>query len=311
MSVPPDCAMQGPTALAALDGILRNLSLRCQVFFRGQLCDSWSLDTSGSGHVNFHVVCKGLGWLRLPGWAEPQRVMPGDVIVLPNDSRHQLASVPDLPVRFGASTIERQVPMGQDSQGTSLVCGYVLMDSRNFGLIFAAMPSCLIIRAEQDKSGFLRSLVNLLFAQASNPLSNSTAVIDRLAEVLILHVIGHVAITEPGSSGLLASLHDPRLSAAMCAVIESPQQEWSIDALASLTHLSRSAFTTHFSAVVGKAPIEFLRSWRMQLANRWLQVDRLCVAEVAERCGYRSEAAFAKAYKRETGLGPGAMRRVF
>jgi len=33
------------------------------------------------------------------------------------------------------------------------------------------------------------------------------------------------------------------------------------------------------------------------------------VPEVAERCGYRSEAAFARAFKRIMGYGPGEARR--
>jgi AraC-like DNA-binding protein len=34
------------------------------------------------------------------------------------------------------------------------------------------------------------------------------------------------------------------------------------------------------------------------------------VGELAARLGYRSEAAFARAFKRETGMPPGAVRRL-
>jgi AraC family transcriptional activator of mtrCDE len=33
------------------------------------------------------------------------------------------------------------------------------------------------------------------------------------------------------------------------------------------------------------------------------------VLAVAERCGYRSDAAFAKVFKKHMGVGPGAVRR--
>ena len=74
--------------------------------------------------------------------------------------------------------------------------------------------------------------------------------------------------------------------------------------------MSRSSFAERFNALVGKTPMEFLSEWRMQLARRWLEQDRLAVVDVAERCGYLSEAAFSKAFKRITGVGPGEFRRT-
>ena len=53
-------------AKQALNEILRRISFRAEVFYRGQLCDSWALDTSGTGNVNFHIVCHGGCWLHLP-----------------------------------------------------------------------------------------------------------------------------------------------------------------------------------------------------------------------------------------------------
>jgi len=37
--------------------------------------------------------------------------------------------------------------------------------------------------------------------------------------------------------------------------------------------------------------------------------DKLTVAEVAGRLGYASQASFSRAFKRHTGLAPGAVRR--
>jgi AraC-like DNA-binding protein len=48
----------------------------------------------------------------------------------------------------------------------------------------------------------------------------------------------------------------------------------------------------------------------MHLARRWLETEQPSVLEVAERCGYQSEAAFSKAFKRMTGVGPGEYRRI-
>jgi AraC-like DNA-binding protein len=60
---------------------------------------------------------------------------------------------------------------------------------------------------------------------------------------------------------------------------------------------------------LGQPPLGYLTAWRMQLANDWLQ-DGATVLDVALRCGYQTEAAFHRAFKRHTGLTPGLVRRA-
>jgi AraC-like DNA-binding protein len=47
----------------------------------------------------------------------------------------------------------------------------------------------------------------------------------------------------------------------------------------------------------------------MQLAARRLREDGASLAEVAQESGYRSEAAFSRAFKQWTGRPPGVVRR--
>jgi AraC-like DNA-binding protein len=55
--------------------------------------------------------------------------------------------------------------------------------------------------------------------------------------------------------------------------------------------------------------MQYLTRWRMDLATTWLREENATIAELAERLGYRSEAAFSRAYKRIVGVSPGATRR--
>ena len=47
----------------------------------------------------------------------------------------------------------------------------------------------------------------------------------------------------------------------------------------------------------------------MHLALHALQTEDVTVAELAHRLGYRSEAAFARAFKRVVGAAPGGVGR--
>jgi AraC-like DNA-binding protein len=73
--------------------------------------------------------------------------------------------------------------------------------------------------------------------------------------------------------------------------------------------MSRSAFAARFTALVGEPAMQYLTRWRMHLALDQLAGGDATVAELADRLGYRSEAAFARAFKRVIGSPPGAVRR--
>ena len=54
----------------------------------------------------------------------------------------------------------------------------------------------------------------------------------------------------------------------------------------------------------------YVARWRMHLALSSLQDEGATVAELADRLGYQSEAAFSRAFKRIVGIPPGAARRA-
>jgi AraC-like DNA-binding protein len=68
--------------------------------------------------------------------------------------------------------------------------------------------------------------------------------------------------------------------------------------------MSRSAFAARFTELVGVPVLRYLTEWRMRLAQSRLEADGTTVAAVAAELGYGSEAAFARAFKRVTGLAP-------
>ena len=62
--------------------------------------------------------------------------------------------------------------------------------------------------------------------------------------------------------------------------------------------------------LAGEPPMHYLTRWRMHLALTSLREDHVTLGEVAYRLGYRSEAAFSRAFKRFIGISPGAVRKT-
>jgi AraC-like DNA-binding protein len=73
--------------------------------------------------------------------------------------------------------------------------------------------------------------------------------------------------------------------------------------------MSRSAFAARFTELVGEPVMQYVVRWRMRLALSSLRDEGASVGELASRLGYRSEAAFARAFKRVIAVPPGAVRR--
>jgi AraC-like DNA-binding protein len=56
--------------------------------------------------------------------------------------------------------------------------------------------------------------------------------------------------------------------------------------------------------------MSYVARWRMHVAVAALKDEGATVGQLADRLGYRSEAAFSRAFKRVIGVSPGAIRRT-
>ena len=82
----------------------------------------------------------------------------------------------------------------------------------------------------------------------------------------------------------------------------------SVGELADRLYTSRSRLCATFKAETGESVGAYVRRRRTQRACELLADDALSVAQVAERLGYPQQAAFAQAFRQETGLSPSAWR---
>ena len=134
-------------------------------------------------------------------------------------------------------------------------------------------------------------------------------IVSRLADILVVQAVrAHVAQTGGGCKGWLRTLIDPQIGRALSLIHEKPEDDWTVESLASKVGMSRSAFAARFAQLVEERP--YLTRWRMQKASRLLETSPAGVAEVAKRVGYDAEAAFSKAFKRWIGVAPDAYRRT-
>ena len=134
--------------------------------------------------------------------------------------------------------------------------------------------------------------------------------ITRLSDILVIQAIRAWMESDPAAqTGWLGALQDPQIGRAISLINRDAARDWTVASLADELAMSRSAFAARFTALVGEPVMRYLARWRMHLAVAALKDEGATVAELADRLGYRSEAAFSRAFKRVIGASPGAVRR--
>jgi AraC family transcriptional regulator len=82
------------------------------------------------------------------------------------------------------------------------------------------------------------------------------------------------------------------------------------EVLAAVAGFSVPHFHRLFSACAGEKIATYVRRVRMERAGRKLRMGAVDITEVALAAGYKSHAAFGKAFKQQFGLSPSEFRQL-
>ena len=157
----------------------------------------------------------------------------------------------------------------------------------------------------------MQGTLRLMAAEASELRPGGEAVITRLGDILVIQAIRCWIETDPAARiGWLGALQDRQIGRALTLVHREPARDWTVGSLAGEVAMSRSAFAARFTELVGEPAMAYVARWRMHIALTALRDEGATVGELADRLGYRSEAAFSRAFKRIIGVAPGAARQT-
>lgn len=291
-----------------LSDYLKTFNLSAHVFLHPTYSGSWAVDTSGEKKATFHMISRGAAWLHMPGSDTPIALRSGDIVVFPNDAVHTISNLETPP----SPQQPRNQPSPPDAKGpaTSLICGYFLFERHHWNPLMNALPEVMLIKSEDmANTALMDDIVNNIIYETETEGAGSDVIIDKLSEVLFIHVVRTYMQQQRTSSGFIAALADKQISNALASFHATPDKTWSVESLASEAGMSRSTFAEKFNKLVTMTPMAYVTCWRMQTAHRLLAENKEPVIKVAEQSGYKSEAAFAKVFKKHFGYGPGKVRK--
>ncbi len=306
-----------PLAEDPLAETLHMLRLTGTLYCRAELTAPWGLDLPAiDGCMMFGVVTAGRCWLEVEG-DEPRLLRQGSLVLLPHGtgfcvrSGLEVKTEPlfDIPVERVSDRYEI-MRFGGGGEFTHVTCGVVRFDHVAAQRLLALLPRVLELDAWEDDGGWLQSTLRFITREAKQLRPGGETVITRLADILIIQAIRKWLDSAPEADlGWLGALRDEQLGRALAAIHREPQRQWTVVSLAEIAGMSRSAFSARFTDLVGESVMRYLTQWRMQLAHVRLRETSHSLSWIAEHLGYRSDAAFSRAFKRVFGTTPGSVRR--
>lgn len=292
-----------------LNDVLKTLRLSSKVFLHAKFCEQWVIDIEPLNlQVSFHVIAHGNCWLHTQDTSTPTELYAGDLVICLRNTPHYVTSSSEPP----PDDLPRNSPTAEEapSNATTLICGQCEFLQYSWNPILEVMPNIMVIPTADSIGSNLGSIIKLLIAEAESAINGSNAIIDRLSDILFIEAIQTYIQLNNNDRGYLAALKDPRLSKALASFHKQPEINWTVQALSTEAGMSRSAFADKFKQMIDMSPMEYITGWRMQHAYDALVSNNRSVMQLAEDSGYHSEAAFRKAFKKQFGMGPGAVRRA-
>lgn len=311
-----------------LSEILKVVRLDGAFFYNAEFTAPWSFLSPPSSAVApylavnarhvilYHLLTEGSAYVRLED-GHSILLNAGDIVIFPHGHPHIMGNGrPMVPVDY-SSELDRiflqglkPAQMGGGGEITRFVCGYMACDPHVSKVLLVGLPPVVRVQIGNDASGkWLENSIRFSVAEAAEPQAGGEAVRARLSEVLFVETLRRYLSALPAeATGWVAGVRDAELGAALGALHQNPAHPWTVDDLARAAGLSRSVLAERFRHYLGEAPMTYLTRWRLQLAAQRITASSHGIAQIASEVGYRSEAAFNRAFRREFGLPPARFR---
>jgi AraC-like DNA-binding protein len=267
-----------------LEALLSRFHVQTQMFHSGPLCGVNDFAPE-QGRGQLHLVQQGM--LRVEhADGSAVDVSEPSLLFYPRPLAHRFISDAD--------------------RGADMACAYVRFGEGARNPLTAALPEfiCLPLHLLDGAD----ALLTVLFREAFEQKCGRQLVVDRLFEVVLIHILRHLMASTPGRIGLLAGLAHPQLSRALVAIHAEPGRPWSLVSMAATAGMSRTQFAASFHQHIGLTPASYLMRWRLTVAQQLLDAGRP-LKLIVDEVGYRSAAALSRAFKAHTGESPRAWKQ--
>lgn len=301
-----------PGTSELVDRLLATLDLEVEAFAICEVSPGWRLAFGPGDAPTVHYGLTGEGVVRLADGSTfalardtllilPPRI--GLSFEMPDGSTRELLADPRLLSRVEGGL---RMTAGGGEVGFTIACGRIRASCAGLPDLLAYLSAPMAEIFDDPRS--LRSSFETILAEVAAPTLGSRALTSALLKQCLVHWLRRRAATGGGLASWMSVLGDARLAKAALLMLERPAEPYTLDQLARLAGMSRAAFASSFSIVLGRPPMEFLKELRLRRAAHLLETTDLPIKAVAGRVGYSSRSYFSRAFKELYGVHPRSFR---
>jgi len=308
--------------LDLLSDILTNLSMRGTLYFRTSFTKPWGVAVPNYENVaRFHFAHRGSCLVRVKGVAEPISLNQGDLIIIPHGAAHDLycgheAERKILPLdavleRSGFDGSGVLVYGGEEPQSeTQLICGHFAFEPKSRHILMERLPPYIHLTNYGESAGrWMEATLRMIGEEAGGRKMGGDLIALKMSEAILAQAIRSFIENGDADECALGAFSDKNLSQALNAFHKAPDERWTVETLANAAGMSRTGFAVQFQKQMQMAPMEYVTSWRMEIAKKILRKNNTSLTDAAESAGYASDSAFTRAFKKETGVTPAEFRK--
>ena len=146
---------------------------------------------------------------------------------------------------------------------------------------------------------FVKELLNNMLLEYENKNNSFQHIINTYFISLTSYISRQFSISENTSTKKLLHFAD-----TVSCIERNFTQSFTLETLASTTHLSVRHFTRIFKQIYNLTPTEYIIKLRIEQSCRYLTYTNLSVTQIAMDCGFYDSASYSKQFKQRIGISP-------
>lgn len=302
-----------------LSDILNTLNMKGVFYFQTAFGGKWGVTVPKYQQAaRFHMVVQGQLHVSFPA-GEALILGPGDLILIPHGKSHILSdskceTAPPLETVLSDVGYDGNgflaVGSGNEHKKTKLVCGHFSFREGADHPLLRALPDYFVVTPSRRASNpMLDDVIRILLQQVFSTQDGTMASVTRLSEIMFIELLRVNLIENEAFDKIMNAFNDQKISQAISLIHADPNGGWTVESLASEVGMSRSRFAHRFKELLGIGPMAYSSEWRLQKSLQLLDGSNINIQQVASKSGYKSAAAFTRAFSGQFGFSPTEYRQ--
>ena len=198
----------------------------------------------------------------------------------------------------------------QPQSETQLICGHFSFDQRARHVLIERLPPYIHLKNYGEAAGkWMEATLRVIGDEAGGQRMGGDLIALKMSEVIFAQAIRNFIENSDANERGLGAFSDQNLQRALDSFHKTPDTPWTVETLAQAAGMSRTSFAVLFQKKMAMTPMQYVTSWRIEIAKKLLLDPANTLTDAAEGAGYASDSAFSRVFKKETGLTPAGYRK--